>query len=113
MRRVRRLSLHLHSDKEARRSTKETRRIRPRGLPQTRHSLFFIVVRGEAIMLPIVGTQRLVHSIRRKDILRHLATYHKQATFQLLFQILHPKNPIMNLCWRQVHGGPEHCKRTP
>jgi hypothetical protein len=70
MRRAHRLNLHLHSDKEARRSTKARRRRRPGDLPQTRHSLFFIVTRREAITLSLVGMQRHAHFVEINTIVR-------------------------------------------
>jgi hypothetical protein len=56
MRRAHKLSLHLHLNKEESISAKERRRTRPRGLPQTRYSLFITAAIRKAITFPIVGT---------------------------------------------------------
>jgi hypothetical protein len=63
----------------------ERRRRRPRGLHQTRHPLFVTAARRKAITLSTVGTQRLVHFVGRKAIMRHLVGRSKPYATSLMF----------------------------
>jgi len=60
-----------------------TRRRRPRGVHQTQHLLFIIVVRRKAFEMPIFGILKDVHCVGRNTILMHLARRNKPHVINL------------------------------